>query len=236
MSEKGVLYGVGVGPGDPELITLKAVETIKRCPVIAYPAPEHGDSLTRAIVAAHLPGGQIEIPIRMPLDVERFPAVAVYDRTAVVIEEHLAAGRDVAALCQGDPFFYGSFMYLYGRLAPRHDITVIPGVSSLMACATRMGAPLAARSDVLSIIPAPLAADDLARRLLAADSAAIIKLGRHFSKVLRVLGELDLLDHSRYIEHATLPSERVLALTDIDPGSVPYFSMILVHKRGKVWE
>lgn len=236
MSGKGILYGVGVGPGDPELITLKAVGVIRRCPVIAYPAPEDGASLTRAIVASHLPGGQIEIPIRMPLDAARFPAAAVYDRTAVEIGRHLEAGRDVAALCQGDPFFYGSFMYLYGRLSKRHEITVIPGVSSLMACATQTGSPLAARTDVLSIIPAPLAADDIARRVELADAAAIIKLGRHFEKVRGVLDALGLLDRARYVEHATLSSQRVIALEDVDPRSVPYFSMILVHKRDEVWE
>ena len=232
----GTLYGVGVGPGDPELITLKAVGVIGRCPVIAYPAPDNGDSLTRAIVAAHLPGGQIEIPIRMPLDAARFPAAAIYDRAAAEIERHLDAGRDVAALCQGDPFFYGSFMYLYGRISPRYDVTVIPGVSSLMACATTMGAPLAARTDVLTIIPAPLSEDDIARRIAVADAVAIIKLGRHFEKVRGVLRDLGLLDQARYVEHATLATERIIALGDVDPRSVPYFSMILVHKRGEVWK
>ena len=235
VSRKGVLYGVGVGPGDPDLITLKAVGVIKRCPVIAYPAPESGDSLTRAIVAAHLPSGQIEIPIRMPLDAARFPADAIYDQAASDIEAHLDAGHDVAAICQGDPFFYGSFMYLYGRLARRYDVVVIPGVSSLMACATTMGAPLAARMDVLTIIPAPLSAEDIARRIAVADAVAIIKLGRHFEKVYGVLSGLGLLDQAHYVEHATLPTERIIALRDVDPQSVPYFSMILVHKRGTVW-
>jgi precorrin-2/cobalt-factor-2 C20-methyltransferase len=235
VNRKGVLYGVGVGPGDPDLITLKAVGVIKRCPVIAYPAPESGDSFTRAIVAAHLPSGQIEIPIRMPLDAARFPADAIYDQAASDIEAHLDAGQDVAAICQGDPFFYGSFMYLYGRLARRYDVTVIPGVSSLMACATTMGAPLAARMDVLTIIPAPLSAEDIARRIAVADAVAIIKLGRHFEKVCGVLSGLGLLDQARYVEHATLPTERIIALRDVDPQSVPYFSMILVHKRGTVW-
>ncbi|EWY40267.1 precorrin-2 C20-methyltransferase [Skermanella stibiiresistens SB22] len=231
----GTLYGLGVGPGDPELITLKALRLLRSSPVVAYPAPEHGDSLARAIVASHLPGGQTEVAIRMPMVVERFPAREVYDRAAIELGGHLEDGRDVAVLCEGDPFFYGSFMYLFGRMAERFPVQVVPGVSSLTACAASLGAPLAARNDVLTVLPAPLPAETLRDRLLATDAAAIMKLGRHFAKVRDVLEELGLAGSARYIERATMENQRLLRLDEVDADAVPYFSMVLVHRRGEAW-
>ncbi len=231
----GTLYGLGVGPGDPELITLKALRILREAPVIAYPAPEHGDSLARGIVAIHLPGGQTEIPIRMPLVTDRFPAQAVYDGAAAEIARHLDAERDVAVVCEGDPFFYGSFMYLFARLVERFPVEVVPGVSSLTACAAVLGAPLAARNDTLSVLPAPLSADALARRLADVDAAAIIKVGRHLGKVRHVLRDLGLESRARYVERATMSSQRILALDEVADGEAPYFSMILVHCRAEAW-
>jgi precorrin-2/cobalt-factor-2 C20-methyltransferase len=231
----GTLYGLGVGPGDPELITLKAHRILRAAPVLAYPAPEEGDSLARAIVASHLPGGQEEIVIRMPTVVSRFPAQEVYDWAADKIGAHLEQDRDVAVLCEGDPFFYGSFMYLFGRLVERYPVEVVPGVSSLTACAARLGAPLATRNDVLTVLPAPLDEATLKARLENIDAAAILKVGRHFDKVRRVLRELGLADKARYVEHATMESERILSLNEVDGAAVPYFSMVLVHGRGEAW-
>ncbi len=231
----GRLYGLGIGPGDPELITVKALRILRAAPVLAYPAPETGESLARSIVAELLPGGQTEEAIRMPIQVARFPAQEVYDQAAVTLGTHLEAGRDVAVLCEGDPFFYGSFMYLFARMAERFPVEVVPGVSSLTACAAVLGQPLAARNDVLSVLPAPLAEDQLTDRLKQNDAAAIIKIGRHFAKVRRVLEALDLAGRAVYVEHATMTSQRVLPLDSVDPAGVPYFSMILVHKKGKAW-
>ena len=231
----GTLYGLGIGPGDPELITVKALRLLRAVPVVAYPAPEEGDSLARAIVAPHLNGSQEEVVIRMPLVPGQFPAHNVYDIAEDVLGGHLEAGRDVAVLCEGDPFFYGSFMYLFGRLAARFSVEVVPGVSSLTACAAVLEAPLASRNDVLTVIPAPLEAAEIRARLEACEAAAIIKLGRHFEKVRGVLAELGLEDRARYVEHATMASQRILPLDAVTPGQVPYFSMILVHQRGEAW-
>jgi len=231
----GTLYGLGIGPGDPELITLKALRLLQASPVLAYPAPETGDSLARAIVAPHLPGGQSEIAIRTPMVAARFPAQEVYDRAAAEIGRHLEAGRDVAALCEGDPFFYGSFMYLFGRIAERFPVEVVPGVSSLTACAAVLGAPLAARDDVLSVIPATLETHVLAGLLRDAEAAAIIKVGRHLQKVRKVLGLLGLLERARYVERATMAEQRILPLAAMEDEGAPYFSMILVHRRGEAW-
>jgi len=231
----GTLYGLGIGPGDPELITLKALRLLRAAPVLAYPAPEEGESLARRIVAPHLDGGHIEVAIRMPLVEARFPAQQVYDRATEELGGHLAAGRDVAVLCEGDPFFYGSFMYLFGRMAERFTVEVVPGVSSLTACAAVLGAPLAARNDVLVVVPAPLDEAALEARLAGVEAAAVIKLGRHFAKVCRVLDRLGLAEHARYVEHATMDSQRILPLDAVVGDSVPYFSMILVHRRGEAW-
>jgi precorrin-2/cobalt-factor-2 C20-methyltransferase len=231
----GTLYGLGIGPGDPELITLKALRLLQAAPVLAYPAPEEGDSLARAIVAEHLPGGQTEIVLRMPMVAARFPAQEVYDWAAEEIGGHLAAGRDVAALCEGDPFFYGSFMYLFGRVAERYPVEVVPGVSSLTACAAVLGAPLAARNDVLTVVPAPLDEAVLSARLRDVEAAAVIKVGRHLQKVRRVLKDLNLLDRARYVERATLGEQRILPLETLEEATAPYFSMILIHRRGEAW-
>jgi precorrin-2/cobalt-factor-2 C20-methyltransferase len=231
----GTLYGVGVGPGDPELVTLKALRILTSVPVLAWPAPEEGPSLAREIVAGHLPGTQREIAIRMPLLPARFPADDVYDSAAVEIGAALSAGDDVAVICEGDPFFYGSFMYLFGRLAADHAIEVVPGVSSLTACAAALGSPLSAKNDVLSVIPGPLDAYTMAQRLAEADAAAIIKVGRHLEKIRGVLADLGLSDNARYIERATMTAQRIVPLADVGEGDAPYFSMILVHKRAEAW-
>ncbi len=232
---KGTLYGLGVGPGDPELITLKALRILERASVLAYPAPEEGESLVRGIVAGYLDGHHEEICIRMPMVAARFPAREVYDRAAVELGRHLDAGRDVAMLCEGDPFFYGSFMYMFGRMAARHTVEVVPGVSSLMACAATLGAPLAARNDMLSVLPATLPDEALEQRIRAADAVAVIKVGRHLPRVRAVIEGMGLTANARYVEHATMASEKILPLGDVPEDAAPYFSMILLHARGDAW-
>jgi precorrin-2/cobalt-factor-2 C20-methyltransferase len=225
----GTAYGLGIGPGDPELITLKALRLLRAAPVIAYPAPEDGDSLARRIVTPHLPGGQTEIAIRMPLLADRFPVKAVYDRAAADIGAHLEAGRDVAVLCLGDPFFYGSFMYLFARLASAHTVVVVPGVTSVSAGAAALGRPLVARNETLTVISAGLDDAEIERRLAGADAVAIVKLGRHFARVRALLERTGLAKTARYVEHASMTNERTPALAGIDPASVPYFALILIR-------
>jgi len=231
----GTLHGIGVGPGDPELITVKALRLLQAADIVAYPAPETGDSLARAIVAEHLPRGVEELAIRMPMVVERFPAQDVYDAAARDLSAALDAGRNVVVLCEGDPFFYGSFMYLFARLAERHRVEVVPGVSSFTACAARLAAPLAARNDTLAVLPAPLPDDVLEPRLLAADAAVLIKVGRHLPRIRALLTRLRLADRARYVERATMANERVLDLAAVGDEAAPYFSTILIHRRGDAW-
>ncbi|HTV46717.1 MAG TPA: precorrin-2 C(20)-methyltransferase [Stellaceae bacterium] len=225
--DKGRLYGIGVGPGDPELLTLKGLRLLRAAAVVAYPAPEHGDSFARAIVAAWLDRGQREIAVRFPMRPGPPPA-QIYDVAACAIAAELAAGRDVALLCQGDPLLYGSFIGIWTRLADRFAVEIVPGVSSLTAGAAAVGVPLTARDEVLLVIPATLAEAEIARRLAAADVAAIVKLGRHLPKVKRVLAGLCLLDGACYVERASLPNQRVRPLAGIDEAA--YFSMALVRQ------
>jgi precorrin-2/cobalt-factor-2 C20-methyltransferase len=226
----GRLFGIGVGPGDPELLTLKALRVLRAAPIVAYPAPEHGDSFARAIVAMWLDVGQREIAIRIPMQPAP-PPVAIYDAAADELAAELDRGDDVALLCQGDPFFYGSFIHLFTRLAGRYRIEIVPGVPSITACAAAASTPLVTRDEALVVVPATLGEAEITRRLGESDAAAIVKLGRHFSKVRRVLRELGLLDSAVYIERATLPTQRVAPFACVDAGEVPYFSTILIRRR-----
>ena len=164
----GTLRGLGLGPGDPELVTVKALRLLRAAPVVAYPAPLGGTSFARRIVARFLSPAQREIVIAVPMEEARFPAQSVYDEAARCLAAELEAGRDVAVLCQGDPFFYGSFMYLFARLAERFVVEVVPGVSSLAACAAAAQSPLAGRLDTLLVLPASLSEQQLLCRLAEA--------------------------------------------------------------------
>jgi precorrin-2/cobalt-factor-2 C20-methyltransferase len=223
----GRLYGLGVGPGDPELLTLKALRLLRAVPVVAYPAPENGDSFARSIVAAWIEGHQREIAIRFPMRPGP-PPVEVYDGAAAELAAELEDGRDVALLCQGDPLFYGSFINVFTRLAGLYQIEIVPGVSSLTACAAAAAIPLVSRDATLAVIPATLDEDQIAARLAASDSVAIVKLSRHIAKVRRILDRLGVLDGAVYIEHASLPTQRVAPFACVDPDTAPYFSMVLI--------
>ena len=229
----GTLYGLGVGPGDPELVTLKALRILRALPVVAYPAPPEGTSFARSVVASHLTPAQTEIAIRVPMTRSVAPAQAVYDRAAIEIGGHLDAGRDVGVLCQGDPFFYGSFIQIFDRLALEYSTKVVPGISSLTACAAAAGLPLVTRDETLTVLPATLSAAALEACLSQSGTSVILKLGRHFRKVKRVLNELGLEEQATYVEHASLDSQKVLGLDAVDPRSVPYFSMIIVGCAGE---
>ncbi|KMW59274.1 Cobalt-precorrin-2 C20-methyltransferase [Candidatus Rhodobacter oscarellae] len=230
----GTLYGVGLGPGDPELITRKAARLIAEAEVVAYPSLEGGDSLARSIAAELIPDGAQEIAIDIPMTVARAPAQAAYDAGAAQIAQALEAGRDVVCLCEGDPFFYGSFMYLHARLAERFAVEVVPGVTSITACAARAGMPLAARNERVTILPGPLPEAELRARIEGAESVAVMKVGRHLAKIRSVIAGLGLLDQAVYVERASLPEECVLPLAKA-PEKAPYFSMILLTKGADPW-
>ena len=226
----GILYGLGVGPGDPELITLKAARILAQVPVIAFPQTPDGDSMARRIAANHIPASAEELPIDMPMRTDRAPGRAAYDEAARAIATRLDRGRDVAVLCEGDPFFYGSFMYLYERLHDRYVVEVVPGVSSLTAAAAALGRPLAARNDILAVIPAPVDVARLRSEIGAAEAVAILKVGRHFDKVCAVLRELQLIDRAVLVTSASCDDQTITPLAGLPEGPQPYFSIILVYK------
>lgn len=238
----GRLFGVGVGPGDPELLTLKALRLLRASPVVAYYAAPKKRGNAYTTVADYLRPDQILLPLVYPVT-GRIPAPPFdyegtmrrfYDRAAELVAGHLAAGRDVAALCEGDPFFYGSFMYLYDRLAGRFRAEVVPGVCSVVASAAALGTPLVYRDQSLLVLAGTLPEAELERRLAEAEAAAIMKLGSNFAKVRRVLTRLGLADRALYVERASMHGERSVPLADIDPTTVPYFSMLLLP--GAPWQ
>jgi precorrin-2/cobalt-factor-2 C20-methyltransferase len=224
----GRLLGVGVGPGDPELLTLKAVRILNESPVIAYVSAGGRPSMARHIVAQYLPLGQLEINLTLPMQPMPEIAHAAYEEGAARIGAELERGRDVAVLCEGDPFIYGSFAQLFDRLGDRYPTEVVPGIASFTAAAAAARTPLVARTQTLMVLPATLPADELAAHLARADAAAILKLGRHFAKVREVIAELGLLDRAIYVEHASAARERVVPMADLAVHEAPYFSLLLL--------
>ncbi|MEM9581569.1 MAG: precorrin-2 C(20)-methyltransferase [Pseudomonadota bacterium] len=230
----GTLYGIGLGPGDPELITLKAARLIQNATTIAYPTLAGGDSFARAIAAGLIPESAREIRMDVPMSTERAPAQKAYDAGAAEIGHILSSGENVVCLCEGDPFFYGSFMYLFARLTDSFDVQIIPGVTSITACAARAAMPLAARNERLTVLPGPLPEEELTSRIDGAESVAIMKVGRHLPKIRNVIDRLGLTDQAMYVERASLPEEVVLPLAQA-PEKAPYFSMILLTKGADPW-
>ena len=232
--QTGRLYGIGVGPGDPELLTLKAFRLLQAAPVVAYQSANDHESIARSIVAPYLTGKQIEVCFHFPRALDPEAAQELYAEAIKPIAAHLAAGRDVVVLCAGDPLFYGSFMYLFTRLADRFITEIVPGVSSPMGAAAAIGMPLCYRNDIFSVLSATLSVEVLTTQLVNADAVAIIKLRRHFDKVRQILSELDLLDRAKYIERATATDQKIISIEDVDPRDVPYFSMIIVPSKTKL--
>jgi precorrin-2 C20-methyltransferase/precorrin-3B C17-methyltransferase len=236
----GRLFGVGVGPGDPELMTVKACQTIAAVDVIAYPNARHGNSVARRIAAQHLRAEHIEVPLEFPVTTEMtdhpggYEAALdeFYDRAAAALAAHLDAGRDVAVLCEGDPFFYGSYMYLHERLSGRYRTSVIPGVTGFSAAAASAGTPLVKRDDVFMALPGTLSGEALASRLRSADAAVVMKLGRTFAKVRRAIEAAGAGGRGIYVERASSSQERIAPLREVD-GEVPYMSLVLVPTLGR---
>jgi precorrin-2 C20-methyltransferase/precorrin-3B C17-methyltransferase len=232
----GRLYGVGLGPGDPELVTVKALRILRQVQVVAYPTAKHGRSNARSIVCSELTRDQIELPMVYPVTTEptehpggyEAALAEFYDETADQIALHLENGRDVAILCEGDPFFYGSYMYLHDRLAHRFPTQVIPGIPSIMGAAARLGTPLVRRDSELTVLPGTLSEEVLTARLSAPGAFAIIKLGRNFAKVRSALQRAGVADRALFIERATMAAECIVPLAEVNPLQVPYFSLILV--------
>jgi len=232
------LYVIGLGPGDPELMTIKAERVIRRAAVIAFFAKTGGLGQARSIVAGLLSPRCEELRFDYPFTTEvaleepryRREMRAFYDASAARIAEKLDAGIEVALLCEGDPFFYGSAMYLFDRLASRYRTVVVPGITALSGCAARARMPITRGNEVLSVLPATLDEAHLTRHLQRSDAAVVMKVGRQLGKVRRVIERTGKLDRAVYVEHGTQPSESISPLGSTDATEAPYFSLILVPR------
>ncbi|MER5744903.1 precorrin-2 C(20)-methyltransferase [Streptomyces sp. NPDC002225] len=241
MSEQstGRLYGVGLGPGDPALMTVRAVEVISEADVVAYHSARHGRSIARSIAAKHIRADHVEEQLVYPVTTEttdhpggyRGAMEEFYAEAAARLAAHLDAGRTVAVLAEGDPLFYGSYMHMHKRLADRYPTEVIPGVTSVSAAAARLGTPLVEGEEVLTILPGTLPEEELTARLAATDAAVVMKLGRTFPAVRGAFEASGRLPEARYVERATMAGERVGELADVEPGSVPYFAVAVLPSR-----
>jgi len=232
----GRLIAVGVGPGDPELITLKALRALERADVVAYFGKAGNGSNARASAAIHLKPGVAELPLAYPVTTEipsdtsayREAIKNFYDGAAARIATELDAGRTVAVLAEGDPLFYGSYMHLHVRLSPRYPCEIVAGVTGMSGCWSAAETPIAQGSDVFTVLSGLLPEDELARRLTQADAAVIMKLGRHLPKVRRALCSAKRLDRAIYVERGTMADAVVMPLADKQDDGAPYFAVVLV--------
>ena len=234
--KRGTLWGVGLGPGDPELVTVKAARVIGAADVVAYHSARHGKSIARGIAEPYLRAGQIEEHLVYPVTTETTDhpggyAGAIedfYREAADRIAAHLEAGRDVALLAEGDPLFYSSYMHMHTRLTQRFDAVIVPGVTSVSAASAAIATPLVQGDEVLTILPGTLPVDELKRRLADTDAAVVLKLGRSYPAVREALSATGRLDEAFYVERASTPAQRVLPAGDVDETSVPYFSLAML--------
>lgn len=241
MNSLGKLIGVGVGPGDPDLLTLKAVRAMQSADVIAHFAKAGNASNARATVRQFLRPGVTELPLLYPITTERPAADPQYrsaiqgffDEAATAVAAHLDAGRTVAVLSEGDPLFFGSYMHLHVRLMKHYLTDVIPGVTGMSGCWSAAGLPIAQGDDVLTVLPGTLDEAELVRRFRENDPTVVMKIGRNLSKVRRALMAADRLGNATYIERGTMNDERLMALVEKPDDSAPYFAIVLV--AGRAW-
>jgi precorrin-2/cobalt-factor-2 C20-methyltransferase len=232
----GRLIGVGVGPGDPELITLKAIRVLAAADVVAHFAKAGNASHARVIAASHLRAQAVELALLYPVTTElpkcstdyRDALRGFYEEAAGVIAAHLEAGRTVAVICEGDPLFYGSYMHLHARLAPRFPVEIVPGVTGMSGCWSAAGTPIAQGDDVFTVLPATLPEDELARRFSETNAAVVMKVGRHLPKVRRALKESGRLPRAIYVERGTMADAKLIPLAAKPDDDAPYFAIVLV--------
>jgi precorrin-2 C20-methyltransferase / precorrin-3B C17-methyltransferase len=237
----GRLLGVGVGPGDPELVTVRAARHIGEADVVAYHRAGDGGSIARAAAAPYLRDGQVEEVLRYPVTTGATDhpggyagALAdFYDEATRRLAAHLEAGRQVVVLCEGDPSLYGSYQHLHARLGRRFPSEIVPGVSSVAAAAAAVGRPLVQHDESLTVLVGTLPPEELRARLAGADAAAVLKLGRSFPEVRAALADTGLLERAHYVERAGSDAQRVAPLAQVDPAGVPYMSLALVPGRGE---
>jgi precorrin-2/cobalt-factor-2 C20-methyltransferase len=235
-AKSGTLFGVGLGPGDPELMTLKAVRVLSSASVVAHFRKAGRAGHARTIATSHIRPDATEVAFEYPVTTEvnfredgYVSAIRdFYAASATSIIKHLESGRDVALLCEGDPFFYGSFLHMYDRIKDAHSVTVIPGITGMSGCWTAAQAPITYGDDVMTVLPGTLDKDALAKHLRQADAAVIMKVGHNLEKIKGALRDAGRYDDAIYVERGTMPGERVTRLSELGDCAVPYFSIVLL--------
>lgn len=237
----GTLHGVGLGPGDPELMTVKAARIIGEAGVIAYFGKRGRASRAREIASRYFSKDCEEILLAYPVTTELpfdspdyVRALATfYEEGAHAIAERLTQGRDVALLCEGDPLFYGSFMHMFARLDGSFRVEICAGVSGMSGCFAAARQPMTWGDDILTVLPATLSEDALVERLARTDAAVVMKLGGNFAKLRRALSRAGLLERAVYVEQGTMAGEKIMPLPEKTDDDAPYFAMALVPGRGR---
>lgn len=230
------LIGVGVGPGDPELMTLRAMRALGDAAIVAFFAKAGQASHARTIAAPHLRPGIVELPLCYPVTTElpkcgsgyRELIRNFYDAAATAIAGHLEAGRVVAVICEGDPLFYGSYMHLHARLATRFPTEIVAGVTGMSGCWSAAAMPMTQGDDVFTVLPATLPESELARRLADTDAAVVMKIGRHLPKLRRALQQSGRLDRAIYVERGTMMAAKMSPFAAKTDDEAPYFAIVLV--------
>ncbi len=238
---KGTFHGVGLGPGDPDLLTVKAVRLVEEAGLLTYFAKKGRRGNARTIVDKWVPKGKPELPLWYPMTTESHfgddvyveALRAFYERSVEAIADVLDMGKDVVLVCEGDPMFYGSFMHLYVRLKDRYPTKITPGVTGMAGCWAAAGLPMTWGDDQLSVLPGTLDEDALVERLKTTDAAVIMKLGTNFPKVCKAIERAGLMHRATYVERGTMPGEHVAPLRDKTDAPAPYFSLILIPGEGR---
>jgi precorrin-2/cobalt-factor-2 C20-methyltransferase len=232
----GRLIGVGVGPGDPELLTLKAVRALQGADVIAHFAKAGRPSHAYASARQYLPSHALDCPLLYPVTTElpadsaeyRAQIDGFFDQSARRLAAHLDEGRVVAVLSEGDPLFFGSYMHVHMRLRSHYPIEVIPGVSAMSAAWSAAGVAMVRGEQPLTIIPGTIAEDALGERLRRCEAAVIMKVGRNLGKIRRALIASERLAEALYIERVSMAEENIARLADKPDDHAPYFAMVLI--------
>ena len=237
----GTLYGIGVGPGDVRYLTLRAAGLVRAVDVVAFFAKRGQLGNARRIVAPLMREGQPEARLEYPVT-DEIPAehpgyqsqiACFYRASAERLAALLREGRSVGLIAEGDPFFYGSFMHMWRRLAPGFPVEVVPGVTGMSGCWTRANLPMTWGNDTLSVLPGTLDEDRLVERLTHTDAAVVMKVGGNLPKVRRAVERAGLLSRAVYVERGTMPDERIVPLADCDQPRGAYFAMVLVPGEGR---
>jgi len=232
----GQLIGLGVGPGDPELMTLKAIRVLKTADVLAHFAKAGRPSHARTSAQQFLPAHYIEAPLLYPVTTEhpadspqyRASIDAFFDEAAALLSQHLDAGRIVVVLSEGDPLFFGSYMHLHVRLQSRYPVQVIPGVTAMSAAWSAAGTAMVHGDRTLTVLPGTMPETELRERLESTDSAVIMKIGRNLAKIRRALAACGRLEEAIYIEWASMGRQQVARLAEKRDDHAPYFAMVLL--------